>query len=178
MAQYLISKGVSVNEFENAGGWSPLYAAAFFGWPDVRTNERWLAWLARATTRPVHQPPTNPPQPTPHPQLVRLLMANGADPAIACKEGKRAIDVVCEAGYRGEHRATIEALLQNRPEPALPARAGRGRSSLKGAAESRLRRLDAAALAAVPTGAAAGGGGGASPSASAAALCEFGVLGL
>lgn len=36
VAQYLISKGVGVNEYDNVGGWTPLYAASFFGWPDVR----------------------------------------------------------------------------------------------------------------------------------------------
>ncbi len=36
MAAYLIDKGVGVNDYDNVGGWTPLYAAAFFGWPDVR----------------------------------------------------------------------------------------------------------------------------------------------
>ena len=71
--------------------------------------------------------------------------------------------MVCEAGYRGEHRPTIEALLQNRPEPALPPRSGRGRSSL-----NATRR----GAGATQSGGAAAGGAGGSPSASAAALCE------
>jgi hypothetical protein len=96
---------------------------------------------------------------------VRLLLAHGADPTIVCKEGKRAIDVVCEAGYRGEHRPTIEALLQNRPEPALVPRSGRGRSSLL----INARR----GASATHSGNAAGGSGGVSPTASAAAMCEW-----
>jgi hypothetical protein len=69
------------------------------------------------------------------PELVRLLLEKGADPSIACKEGKTALHVVCEAGYRGEHRPTIMALLQNLPEPteARP-RDGRGRG-LRGEGE-------------------------------------------
>ena len=59
------------------------------------------------------------------PNLVRLLLKHGADPTISCKEGKRPIDVVCEAGYRGEHKPTIEALLLDRPEPVLPPRSAR-----------------------------------------------------
>ena len=92
MAEYLLSKGVNVNCHDNVGGWTPVYAASFFGWPD----------------------------------LVRLLLRSGADPTIVCKEGKTPLEVVCEAGYRGEHRLVIEALLQDRPEPnVLPPRSVR-----------------------------------------------------
>lgn len=49
-------------------------------------------------------------------QLVQLLVEAGADTELCDREGKKPIDVVCQAGYRPYNKPVIEALLQVREE--------------------------------------------------------------
>lgn len=44
--------------------------------------------------------------------MVKLLLSHGADPYLSDREGKTAVDVVCEAGYRKELKPVILAMLQ------------------------------------------------------------------
>jgi hypothetical protein len=40
VAEFLITNGADVNEADNYGNWTPLYAACYFGWPLVRACVR------------------------------------------------------------------------------------------------------------------------------------------
>lgn len=84
--------------------------------------------------------------------------------------------MVCEAGYRGEHRRTIEALLQNRSVPAAPPPAHQVRSrSSPGNISRGLNRLALKDGGDAPS-TAGGADGTPPPSASAAALGKFHVV--
>lgn len=36
VAEFLLSKGAPLDENDNVGGWTPLFSAVYFGWPEVR----------------------------------------------------------------------------------------------------------------------------------------------